>query len=389
MDTQRKTGLKITLLIISLSQLGSMAISSVISEILEAFPDVPDQTVQFLMTFPGLFILITSLLSAFLARYISQKKLAVTGLILNTATAVGGFLFHGNIVILFCWAATLGLGIGMWMPLVNAIASAHFEGNERASLLGRISSAQNIGAVFMTVVGGALAVIAWHFVYLVYFIAVPGLICAVIYLPDEKAHRESRRGGGLGIDGTVILFGMIQLFFSLPYNAAPANFSLLLAENRIGSTQAAGILSGLFLFGGIISGWIFGALDKRIHKFTIPLGFLFLAIGFTGLGCTHSFTEYMIFSVIGGMSIPMVLSQTSLAVVENKRSEQFAMASAALFAFGNLGAFFSPVTTSFSSVVMGSDSIGSRMIFCAVLSVIGVAVTAVILKIKKEDAKYE
>ena len=164
------------------------------------------------MTFPGLFILITSLLSAFLARYISQKKLAVTGLILNTATAVGGFLFHGNIVVLFCWAAALGLGIGMWMPLVNAIASAHFEGNERASLLGRISSAQNIGAVFMTVVGGALAVIAWHFVYLVYFIAVPGLICAVIYLPDEKAHRESRRGGGLGIDGTVILFGMIQLF---------------------------------------------------------------------------------------------------------------------------------------------------------------------------------
>ncbi len=74
MDTQRKTGLKITLLIISLSQLGSMAISSVISEILEAFPDVPDQTVQFLMTFPGLFTLITSLLSAFLARYISQKK---------------------------------------------------------------------------------------------------------------------------------------------------------------------------------------------------------------------------------------------------------------------------------------------------------------------------
>ena len=392
MNTQRKpinkTGLKITLLIISLSQLGSMAISSVISEILEAFPDVPDQTVQFLMTFPGLFILITSLLSAFLARYISQKKLAVTGLILNTATAVGGLLFHGNIFILFCWAATLGLGIGMWMPLVNAIASAHFEGNERASLLGRVSSAQNIGAVFMTVAGGALAVMAWHFVYLVYFIAVPGLICAVIYLPDEKAHSESRRSGGLGIDGAVILFSVIQFFFSLPYNAAPANFSLLLAENRIGSTQAAGILSGLFLFGGIISGWIFGALDKRIHKFTIPLGFLFLAAGFTGLGCTHSFAAYALFSVVGGMSIPLVLPQSSLGVVENKRPGQFAMASAVLLAFGNLGAFFSPVTTSFSSVIMGSDSIASRMIFCAALSVIGAAVTAVILKIRKENEDH-
>ena len=382
-----KTGLKIALLAISLSQLGSMAISTVISEILGAFPEVPDQTVQFLMTFPGLFILITSLLSGVMSRYVSQKKLAVAGLILNTVTAVGGLFFHGSIVILFCWAATLGLGIGLWMPLVNAIASAHFEGNERASLMGRISSAQNIGAVFMTVAGGALAVLSWHFVYLVYFIAVPGLICAVIYLPDERAQRGVR-SGGLGIDSAVILFSAIQFFFSLPYNAGPANFSLLLAENGIGSTQAAGILSGLFLFGGIISGWFFGALDRRIHKFTITLGFLFLAVGFAGLGVTHSFTVYVIFTVVGGMSIPLVLPQSSLGVVENKSPEHYAMASAVLLAFGNLGAFFSPVTTSFSSVVMRSNSIASRMIFCAALSVTGAVLTAVILKLRKENRKH-
>lgn len=62
--TINKRGIRLTLLLISLCQLGSLAISSVISDITKAFPALSDQTAQFLMTFPGLFILINILLSA-------------------------------------------------------------------------------------------------------------------------------------------------------------------------------------------------------------------------------------------------------------------------------------------------------------------------------------
>lgn len=390
------TGIKLTLIIISLSQLGSLAISSVISEIVEAFPATSDQTAQFLMTFPGLFILITSLLSASLTRVIPQKKLAIAGLILNTATAFGGLLFHGSIVFLFCWAATLGLGLGLWMPIVNAMVSQFFEGNERASLMGKVSSAQNIGAIFMTVAGGALAVLSWHYVYLVYFIAVPGLICAVIFLPNGKSGKEATTESvehakkssvnlsELGIDGSVVLFSAIQFCFSLPYNAGPANFSLLLAESGIGNASTAGLLSGLFLFGGIISGWFFGTLNKWVGKQTISIGYLLLALGFLGLGWAHTLPVYILFTIIGGMSLPLVLPQASLGVVENKRPEQFAMASAVLLAFGNLGAFCSPFTTSLSALVTGSGAISTRLLFCAALSVAGAVITAVIIKFRKE-----
>ena len=353
-----KTGIRITLLLISLCQLGSLAISSVISDIVKAFPTVSDQTAQFLMTFPGLFILITSLLSASLTRRIPQKKLAIAGLMLNTITAVGGLLFHGSIVLLFCWAATLGLGLGLWMPIVNAMVSQYFEGDERASLMGRVSSAQNIGAIFMTVVGGALAVLAWHNVYLVYFIAVPGLICAAVCQPDERvgcteqaSEKRELSFKEMGIDGVVVLFSAIQFFFYLPYNAGPANFSLLLNESGIGNASTAGLLSGLFLFGGIISGWFFGKLDKRVGRQTIAIGFALLGIGFVGLGLARSLPLYILFTVIGGMSLPLVLPQASLCVVANKRPGQFAMASAVLMAFGNLGAFCSPFTTSLAATV--------------------------------------
>lgn len=385
-----KKGIRITLLLISLCQLGSLAISSVISDITKAFPTVSDQTAQFLMTFPGLFILITSLLSASLTRIISQKKLAIAGLILNVVTAIGGLLLHGNIILLFCWAATLGLGLGLWMPIVSAMVSQFFEGNERASLMGLVSSAQNVGAIFMTVVGGALAVIAWHYVYLVYFIAVPGLVCAVIFLPDEtpirntSEHKRKLSLSEMGIDKAVVLFSAIQFFFSLPYNAGPANFSLLLSEAGIGNASTAGLLSGLFLFGGILSGWYFGTLNRKVGKQTIAIGFLFLAIGFLGLGFSKTLPLYILFTVIGGMSLPLVLPQASLGVVENKRPEQFAMATAVLMAFGNLGAFCSPFTTSIAAAVTGSSAISMRLLFCAGLSLAGAIVTFIIFRIRKE-----
>lgn len=376
-----KKGIRLTLLLISLCQLGSLAISPVLSDIAGAFRAVSDQTVQFLMTFPGLFILITSLLSASLTRAVSQRKLAILGLVLNTVPAVGGFFFHGSIVLLFCWAAALGLGLGLWMPLVNAFASQIFEGEERASLLGRVSSAQNIGAILMTVIGGALAVLSWHYVYLVYFLPVPALLCSFVFLPDTPVQRNTKqtpkglRPGEMGIDGAVLLFSAVQFFFSLPYNAGPANFSLLLHEAGIGNASTAGLLSGLFLFGGIVSGWFFGALNRKIGRQTIALGFLLLAAGFLGLGLSKSLPLYILFTVIGGMNLPLVLPQASLGVVENKRPEQFAMASAVLMAFGNLGAFCSPFTTSLAEALTSSALVSARLLFAAGLSLAGAVLT--------------
>lgn len=189
----------------------------------------------------------------------------------------------------------------------------------------------------------------------------------------------------MGIDKAVIIFSAIQFFFSIPYNGGPANFSLLLNEAGIGNASTAGLLSGLFLFGGIISGWFFGALNKKIGKQTVSAGYLLLAAGLAGLGLSRSLFLYMIFTVIGGMSLPLVLPQASLGVVENKKPEQFAMASAVLMAFGNLGAFCSPLTTSAAAVLTGSAAISVRLIFCAAAALTGALIAFFVLRFMEEN----
>jgi sugar phosphate permease len=135
------------------------------------------------------------------------------------------------------------------------------------------------------------------------------------------------------------------LFFSIPYNVGPNNISLLLAEKGMGNAGTAGLLSGLFLF---------------------------------GLGFSSNLISYIIFSVIGGMSLPLVLPQSSLGVVQNKKKSQYAMATAVLMALGNVGAFLAPVNTSLARVATGSEAVSVRMLFAASFSILCAAITTFI-----------
>lgn len=385
MTSINKKAIRWTLLLMSLTQQGMLAISAVIADIARAFPEVSDQTVQFLMTFPGVFIMLMSLLSAGLTRIISRKKLMTLGMACCLLSGIGGLLFHSHIAFCFLWAILLGTGVGLWMPLATAVASDYFENEERASLLGTMSGAQNLGAMLMSLTGGILAVSAWSNIYFVYLIAIPGLVCCVLFLPNTPVEKgTAKEKSGMKIDRNLVIYSFIIFYFSLFYNAGPANFSLILEERNIGNSSTAGILSSLMLLGGVLMGFVFGKLSDRIEEKTIPVGLALLAVGFFGLSFGSSVIVSMICAVIAGMSISLVLPQVSFQVVKGRKPEQFAMATAVALAMGNLGAFASPFTTTMARVITGSSQVSARMLFCAAGSVIGVVLSVLLCRKRTE-----
>lgn len=381
-----KGALKGTVLLMSLTQQGMLAISVVIADITKAFPTVSDQTVQFLMTFPGVFIMLMSLLSAGFTKVISRKKLMVTGMSLCLLSGIGGLLFHDHIAFCFLWAILLGMGVGLWMPLATAVASDYFENEERASLLGTMSAAQNLGAMLMSLIGGILAVSVWSNIYFVYLIAIPGLIFCIVFLPESPVEKSAGKGkSGMKVDSNLIVYSFIIFYFSLFYNAGPANFSLILAERNIGNSSTAGILSSLMLLGGVLMGFVFGKLSDKIEEKTIPVGLVLLAVGFFGLGFGNSIIVSMICAVIAGMSISLVLPQVSFQVVKNRKPEEFAMATAIALAMGNLGAFASPFTTSMAQMITGTDQVSMRMMFCAAGALLGAVISVILCKKRQHN----
>ena len=308
------------------------------------------------------------------------------GMALCLLSGIGGLFFHGHIAFCFLWAILLGTGVGLWMPLATAVASDYFENEERAGLLGTMSGAQNLGAMLMSLVGGILAVSAWSNIYLVYLIAIPGLIFCILFIPETPVGRgDKAEKTGMRIDSNLIIYSFIIFYFSLFYNAGPANFSLILAERNIGNSSTAGILSSLMLLGGVLMGLVFGRISDKIEEKTIPIGLTLLAIGFFGLGFSSSVAVSMACAMIAGMSISLVLPQVSFQVVKGRKPEEFAMATAIALAMGNLGAFATPFTTTMAQVVTGSSQVSTRMIFCSAGSLLGVVLSVLLCRNKKNN----
>lgn len=83
-------------------------------------------SVQFLMTCPSIFVVVMSLLSTWLCNFIPRKKLVTTGLCLVCCSGIFSVLFHESLVILYVWAAVLGIGIGMVVPTAFVLISEYF-----------------------------------------------------------------------------------------------------------------------------------------------------------------------------------------------------------------------------------------------------------------------
>jgi MFS family permease len=169
-----KKHIKLAILCLMMVIMAPTAISPIIANLIEAFPQTKVTTIQFLLTYPCILVIIASIIMGKVSAFISKKILACCGALLIAVMGIGAFFFHGSVAILYAWATVLGIGVGMVHPNAIALVPDYFEGAERSSLMGLLSSAGNMGGIIMAFAGGALAVYAWQANYLVYLLALLG-----------------------------------------------------------------------------------------------------------------------------------------------------------------------------------------------------------------------
>ena len=389
-------GLKIAILSMSLLQMATNAIASVIANIAADFPEVPVSTVQYLMTFPNLFLVISSLVCARLAVKIPKKRIAVTGLCLGLAAGVLSFLFHGSIVLLYIWAAILGCCMGSTAPMANGLIAEYFEGKERDSMLGLQTSAANLGSMIMTFAGGYLALLGWHYVYWVYFLGVPGIILTLLFVPGKKKSEanvptetdavpevQPKSRSSKKIPGSAFIFFAIAFFYMICFYVGPTNLALIVEERALGSTVLSGNAATVLLLGGVIMGLVFGKVAAKIGKFTISFGFLALVLGYLMIYFFPSIPVLYIGSFLIVTSNTLVLPQTMGSVVTSD-NDQSTMLMAICLAVANVGMFLAPAVTGISQSIMGNSLSSSRFLFTGILALIFMIVSSIVLLIMRK-----
>ena len=254
---------------------GNSAVTPALSAMrAELWSDIPASTVSLVSTLPSLTAILGCLFAGAVAgRYLSWKGAVALAFAIyigfGTLPAVVGMTdFHGVLAM----RAAFGFGMGMLIPMGNALVIRIYKGKSQDKVLGWAQACQSAGGIAMQIAGGLLASIGPQYAYGAYFIAAIGLAVALVGLPDFPLERRTRKGKEKIPHSC---YGFLILLFLGIMSMTPAiiNCSVLMSERGFGDAALAGIVSSFYTVGGVAAGFAFGPAFGKVGKWLIPFGY--------------------------------------------------------------------------------------------------------------------
>lgn len=357
-----KVNKKLTGTILSMSLLTVMAgaaIAPALGVIRAHFATDPALLVQFIVSIPALFIIITNLFFLNISRHFGTRSIALAGLILYVVAGAGCF-FADDIYVLLTLRALLGVSVGLIMPLSTGLLAYYYPPEQQAQLMGLSAAMNQMGGVVATLLAGLLSAISWRWAFLVYLMGLLAIVMVAAYLPDDHLGSANKRGIPFqprqllkfhpSVNGMLLL---MMIFFIYPTNFA------ITAEEQAGlSLEATTLLMvGLDLVAFFV-GLVFGRLMEVFRepiKYFAPIFFL---IGYALFATAHSIVPLLVGALFTGMAngvgVPYLNTIASIKGGRNSATTVMPLLSASLY----LGQFLSPIiVTPLSRLIFGENDI--------------------------------
>ena len=353
---------KLTDTILSMSLLTVMAgaaIAPALGVIKAHFTSAPELLVQFIVSIPALFIIITNLFFLNISRHYGTRAIALFGLVLYVASGAGCFLAN-DIYVVLTLRALLGVSVGLIMPLSTGLLAYYYPPEQQAHLMGLSAAMNQMGGVVATLLAGLLSAIGWRCAFLVYLLGLIAVIMVAVYLPDDHLGSANKRGIPFqprqllkfhpSVNGMLLL---MMIFFIYPTNFA------ITAEEQAGLslTTTTLIMVGLDLV-AFFAGMAFGQLMNIFRepmKYIAPVFFL---IGYLFFAVAHSIMPLLIGAVFtgiaNGVGVPYLNTIASIKGGRNSATTVMPLLSAALY----MGQFLSPIiVTPLSRLLFGEQDV--------------------------------
>ena len=339
-----------------LTVMAGAAVAPALNAVSAHFADAKPLLIQFVVSMPALFIILTNLCFPLLCKLMRTRTLAVCGLLLYVVAGSGAF-FADNIAVLLVLRALLGVSVGMIMPLSTGLLAYYFPPEEQARLMGLAAAMNQMGGVVATFLAGMLAGISWNYAFLVYLLGLIAIVLVALFLPNERLGNENQNENENRASRTlnsqlstlnllkrfhpsvVGMFLVMILFFIYPTNFA------LTASTTLPVTGITLVMMGLDVVAFLV-GLVFGAMMKRFAaqmKYVAPLGFM---AGYLCLATGPSLAWLLIGSafigIANGVGVPYLNTIGSVKAGKDAATTVMPLLSTALY----LGQFLSPLVVS-------------------------------------------
>lgn len=338
-----------TILAVSFLQtMASSATSPVLSMIKGEFAQSAMSTIQLTMTLPSIFIMLSSFFITHLLKRFSLKSITISGIILYLIGGIGG-IFVQSLSSLLILRSVMGIGLGLFCPMLPILISQSFDGQLRTSMMGYLQSANFLGGMAGTAIGGMLAAGGWRNAFWVYLFGVPALIMVIFNLKRTSPQVKESHGktaAKTGTKSTVPLtswfLGTAMVLHGILLFKVPLSASTLFANLGINNPGKSGIAVAVLYGGSFLAGLFMGNIRKLLKRATFPCACLLLAVSFIILGIcaseTYIFAGAFLLGFGSGVFAPMLYALVPELIPPAAIPATMTILNAALY----LGMFLSP-----------------------------------------------
>lgn len=356
MENDQKQGVlsvAATILAVSFLQtMASSATSPILTMIKGEFTQSAMSTIQLTMTLPSIFIMLASFFVTSLLKRFSLKFITISGIILYLIGGIGG-VFVRCLGALLVLRSVMGIGLGLFCPMLPILISRSFEGQRRTNMMGYLQSANFLGGMTGTAIGGILAASGWRNAFWVYLFGVPALGMVLMNLKDKRPQAGADKGKTVSGSAsgaraksaaplTSWFLGLAMVLHGILLFKVPLSASTMFANLGIQNPKKSGIAVAVLYGGSFLAGLCMGNIRKFLKRATFPCACLLLAVSFIVLGICASeiyiFAGALLLGFGSGVFAPMLYALVPELIPPEAIPVTMTILNAALY----LGMFLSP-----------------------------------------------
>ena len=301
----------------SLTVMAGATISPTIPAMQDHFSEVPEVALltRLVLTVPGLFIALFSLLAGAVVDRFGRKRLLIFSTLLYTLSGSAGLVLD-DLSLILASRAVLGIAVAGVMTSATTLIGDYFSGPARDRFMGLQAAFMGFGGVVFLLAGGWLG--DWHWrgpfgVYLLALLLIPGMIRG-IYEPPR--HRP--RGADTGEPPRLPRWRVAGLYLAalagmLTFYMVPVQIPYRLRELGLGSSALAGLTVATCTLCSALTATQFGRIREYLtHPAILALSFVLLGAGLVLAGWVDRYLQLLPGMALVGMGMGLMMPNFSL-----------------------------------------------------------------------------
>ncbi len=322
----KKLMLKFTILLSGTAYVISTAVFVVLlANLAKVYVGASAASIGMIISLPAGLMVPAVYISGKLSSVISKKTILIIGYVIFTISGLGGLL-ASNITILLVMRAFTGIAIGLIMPMPRALIAQFYEGTERASMVGLLSSVNGLISMCLSVIVGYLIVINWQLPYYVFLLGPIIIAMIMVFIPKVPAEKivksdVAEKLPSLG-KGVYLLSGCTFILFIL-ISIMQIKLATFIIIGKLGDPSSIGLASAVLTGGAMVSGFLFGRLFKSFKRYTSVIGSILGAVGYYLFVNASNFNMVMISCFIVGFAsigllTPYIITRATLVAPQSR-----------------------------------------------------------------------